>query len=115
MILNIIFYLFFTVGGLIFIKLGSEGMSFSFKAQQLNISLNYYLILGLIFYGISFVLWTILLRGNKLSYIVPITTGLSQILIVLSSAAIFNERITPLKVIAVVIIVFGVILLNLNK
>ncbi|WP_426350475.1 DMT family transporter [Alloiococcus sp. CFN-8] len=115
MILNIIFYLLFTVGGLIFIKLGSEGLSFSFKAPQLNLSMNYYLVLGLIFYVISFALWTVLLRGNKLSYIVPLTTGLSQVLIVFSSAIIFHERITPLKIIAVGIIILGVVLLNLQK
>ena len=115
MILNIILYLLFTVGGLVFIKLGSEGVSVSLKAAQINMTLNLYIILGLIFYVISFLLWTVLLKGNKLSYIVPLTTGLSQVLILISSAMVFNERITAVKIIAVAIIIFGVILLNTQK
>ena len=115
MILNIALYLLFTVGGLVFIKLGSEGVSVSLKASQINMTLNLYIILGLIFYVISFLLWTVLLKGNKLSYIVPLTTGLSQVLILISSAMVFNERLTAVKIIAVAIIIFGVILLNTQK
>lgn len=115
MILNIIFYLIFTVGGLVFIKMGSENVGITIKAPEISLTLNLYLILGLVFYIISFLLWIVLLRGNKLSYIVPLTTALSQVLILLSSAAFFNERLTPLKIVAVIIIVFGVVLLNMQK
>lgn len=115
MVLNIILYLIFTVGGLVFIKLGGEGTSISLKATQINMTLNFYIILGLIFYVISFLLWTVLLKGNKLSYIVPLTTGLSQVLILISSALVFNERLTAVKIIAVAVIIFGVVLLNTQK
>lgn len=114
MILQIIIYLFFTVGGLVFMKLGSENVSLVIKASKISFSCNAYLILGLMFYLASFVMWTMLLKGNKLTFIVPLTTGLSQILIFACGVAIFNDKVDPLKLLAIVVIVAGVILLNIK-
>lgn len=114
MILQIIIYLFFTVGGLVFIKLGTTDFSLMVRASKISFSCNYYLILGFLFYLISFVMWTIILKGNKLSFIVPLTTGLSQVLIFASAVVVFNEEIDLLKVSAIAIIILGVILLNIK-
>lgn len=115
MALNILIYLVFTVTGLIFMKLGAGNTNIHYDKLTLDLSLNINLIIGLIFYILSFVMWIILLKKYELSYLVPITTSLSYIAVLISGVLIFKEKITPLNGVAVAIILFGVVLLNLSK
>lgn len=115
MVLNILIYLFFTVSGLIFMKLGAGNSNFQLSKNILNISLNIYLLIGLIAYILSFIMWIVLLKKYNLSYIVPITTSLSYIAVLISSVLIFKEKITLTNGFAIFIILIGVVLLNLSK
>jgi multidrug transporter EmrE-like cation transporter len=115
MAINIFIYLLFTVSGLIFMKLGAGNTNIQYSKSILNISLNIYIIIGLIAYMISFVMYIILLKKYNLSYIVPITTSLSYIAVLISGVLIFKERITPMNGVAVVLILIGVIILNVSK
>lgn len=115
MLINIISYLICTVSGLILIKLGSKDTSFIIKNNSINMNINLLIVLGLLFYIASFLLWITILKNNDLGYIVAITTGLSQVLIVTSSALLFNEKITMFKGVGVGVILVGVILINLGK
>ncbi|WP_018758689.1 EamA family transporter [Paenibacillus terrigena] len=108
-------YLVFAVSGLIFMKLGAEGTSIQFGSKILDIQLNVYMILGLITYMLGFLMWAILLKKYDLSYIVPITTSLSYIAVIIGGVFIFKEKISPLNGIAIGIILIGVILLNIPK
>lgn len=114
MIINLSLYLFFTVAGLVFIKLGSSDLSIAINSTKINFSFNIYMILGLIFYMLSFILWTVLLKNNKLNYIVPLTTGISQILILISSFFILKETIRPINLVGVGIVIIGVVIMNLK-
>jgi multidrug transporter EmrE-like cation transporter len=60
-------------------------------------------------------MYIILLKKYNLSYIVPITTSLSYIAVLISGVLIFKERITPMNGVAVVLILIGVIILNVSK
>lgn len=115
MAVNIIVYLIFTVSGLIFMKLGAGNTNIYYNKLILNFSLNIYLIVGLILYILSFIMWIILLKKYELSYIVPITTSLSYIAVLISGVLIFKEKITVLNGVAVGIIFVGVLLLNWSK
>ncbi|WP_026884427.1 EamA family transporter [Clostridium akagii] len=115
MTISIIIYLICTVAGLVFIKMGSQNTGIVLKSNVLSIDINVILILGFLFYIISFLLWIKILKGNSLSYIVPITTGLSQILILIASVLVFKENITMFKGVGVIIVLVGVIVINLGK
>lgn len=114
MVLQIMVYIFFTVGGLVFIKLGSDNFSLILKTSKISFTCSPYLMLGLSFYLVSFVMWTIIVKGNKLSVIYPLTTGLVQILIFIFAVIIFHEKVEPLKLIGTAIIILGVVLLNIK-
>lgn len=115
MVLNIFVYLFFTVSGLIFIKLGAGNSNVQVSKNVLNLSVNLYLLVGLVAYILSFLMYIVLLKKYNLSYIVPITTSLSYIAVLVSSVLIFKEKITPISAVAICIILVGVVLLNLSK
>lgn len=112
---SIILYLICTVAGLVLIKLGSNNTSVFLKHNILSININAVLILGFVFYVVSFILWIKILKGNNLSYIVPLTTGLSQVLILVCSFFIFKENFTLLKLFGIMIVLVGVMVINITK
>jgi len=109
-------YVLSTSFGLILLKLGSvTGPLISFVGHVIKFNFNPYSIAGIFLYGLSFVLYTYLISKFDLGYIIPITTALVYILIFIASFIIFKEAFTLIKIVAISLIIFGVILLNLNK
>lgn len=113
-VLFIIVYLFFTCAGLLLIKYGATNNVFSISNNFFNLKINIYLLIGLLFYVCSFALWVIILHKFKLSYIFPLISGISYVLIIMLSHFVLHEKITGFQWIGIVIIFFGVILMNIK-
>jgi len=106
-------YLVLTVGGLTLVKLGSKGSAMlEIIDGKWTWHVGLLTILGLVCYGLSFALNMWLVTKFDLSVIVPITTALGQILILVVAVLLFNEYFTLAKIIAVALIVAGVVLLQ---
>ena len=109
----LILYVLATSLGLILLKLGSNhGAVVEFVSNKLAFNLTFTNTIGIILYGISFVIYTYLISKNDLGYIIPLTTALVYIIIFLSSFFIFRESFTLMKVAAIFLIMLGVFLLN---
>ncbi|MFQ6014963.1 MAG: multidrug resistance protein [Anaerolineae bacterium] len=76
-------------------------------AVLMKLALNPYVVTGLLLYGVNVFLWFDVLSTAELSYVYPMLS-LSYGLVVLASALIFHEGITPLRLLGVVIICLGV-------
>lgn len=106
-------YVLTTVSGLILLKLGTTGSGLlSIVDGRPSLTISGLAILGILFYGVSFLLYIILISKFSLGYIIPLTTAFVYILIFLASYFIFKEGFTLLKVVAISMIIGGVILLN---
>ena len=113
-IIPTLIYVVTTAGGLILIKLGSQtGAIVEFISGKLAFNLTLLNILGIVLYGISFILYTFLIAKNNLGYIIPLTTGLVYIAIFIASFFIFKEPFSTVKLIAIFMILMGVALLNI--
>lgn len=111
----ILLYIIFSVGGLILLKLGSATLSMSIKNGNFGVSMNYISMLGFFAYIISFLLYTFfIIKKYDLSYIYPLLSGLTQILVVLAGVFIFKENLTLSSGIGIVLIILGLILLNIK-
>lgn len=119
MIINIIMfvaYFLFTCAGMVLIKLGggaSENALFTLPLVDFKVSLLS--LLGFFVYGLSFLLYSIMLTKYELSWLNPVTIGITSILIFVSAALIFGEAITAVKVLALFLILSGVVLINVFK
>ncbi|MEI7539408.1 MAG: multidrug transporter [Candidatus Saccharibacteria bacterium] len=112
----LIAYVLSTSFGLILIKLGTtSGLPISIIANHIKFNINPSIIAGIILYGVSFLLYIYLISKFDLGYIIPLTTALVYALIFIASFVVFKEAFTALKIAAISLIIFGVILLNLNK
>lgn len=112
----LLIYAVLTSSALVLLKLGSaNGAPISFIEGKLHLNLGFYVISGIILYGLSFAVYTYLVSKNDLGYIIPVSTALVYVFIFLASFFIFKEVFTALKVVGIVLIFTGLVLLNINK
>ena len=107
-------YLCCSVGGLTLVKVGAEHNNFALNPEFFNLSLSYATLIGLCLYVVSFVMWIVIVQKFNLSYIQPITTGLSYILIIAASIFILKESISLFQWIGLAFILIGVVFMNLK-
>ena len=114
-IISIVVYLILTVGGLILMKSGSESTSLAIQNGTFNFSMQLKVMLGFLFYVGSFLIYTFyIIKRFDLSYIYPIITGITQILVVIAGIIIFKEKISAFGIGGFALIIIGVILLNIK-
>ena len=113
LILTII-YICMTTTGIFLMKLGGNSLSLTLQ-NGINFKMGYITLLGFRAYLISFLLWQKLLVTFDLSYIVPITTGISQIIILLLGVLFFKEQINWVGVVGVIITIIGITLIGFGK
>lgn len=108
-------YVLATSLGLIVLKLGTEsGAPIEFVDKKLHFNISFYAILGILLYGLSFLLYIYLISKNDLGYIIPLTTALVYIIIFFASFIIFKEAFTATKILGIALIVGGLVLLNIK-
>ncbi len=108
----VLIYLILTIAGLVLIKKGANPGSLAIENGNLNFGINLISLLGFICYICSFLLYTRIVVMFDLSYIVPLTTGIVQILTLISSYVIFKEEISVKAIIGASIIIIGIIIMN---
>ena len=72
---------------------------------------NGYVLAGIAAYGVSAILWLVLLSRLPLSYVYP-AIGLGYVVVVLISWAVLREDIPPLRWLGVLVICVGVYLVG---
>lgn len=111
-ILLVVFYVVFAVMGSTLLKYGGLSQIKSlFVLPFVNISVSWITFIGFISYGISFLIYTILLNKFDLSFISPLTVALVYVLLMITSFAIFHEPINSSKLIGCGLILAGILLM----
>ncbi|MGE5495693.1 MAG: hypothetical protein ACM3S4_10370 [Burkholderiales bacterium] len=113
--IRFIIYLICSTGGMVLFKLGASNTAFVLNRGVIDFKLSLLSFAGMVLYLVSFVLWMTIIQDNNLSYISPLATGISYILIVLSSLFILKESISGFQWMGIVIILVGVVLMNIKK
>lgn len=108
-ILLSVFCAFLASLGQTFFKMGSSQVSTNYADWFLNTQV----ILGMGIYGLSAVLFIVALKFGKLSILYPIIAT-SYIWVTLLSYYIFNEKITYINWIGIILIIAGITLIVLK-
>lgn len=66
---------------------------------------------GAVFYGVSFLFYVMALSRGELSRISPVSQALTTIGVVLISVILFNEPLTAMKIIGLLLLIVGTIIL----
>ena len=110
----VVMYVILTIAGLVLMKLGQNTGSFLVNHGDVLFSINWISLLGLISYILSFLLYTRIIVNFNLSFIVPVTAGIVQLLTLVFGIVLFNENISKLSIIGVTLVVAGIVIMN-NK
>ena len=112
----LVFYVIFAVSGSTLLKFGSApGAKTLFIVPFVNLNVSLATFIGFIFYGLSFLLYTILLSKFDLSFISPLTVGLVYVLLMVTAFIFFKENITFIKLLGSSFILIGILLMVIKK
>ena len=115
-IVMILFYLMFTVSGLILMKKGGSEAKISIGSGELGFSISWISALGFICYIISFLLFTrIIMMFENVSYISPVCNGIAQACIVVASIIFLKEQFSAYTIGGALLIIAGVVIMNIKK
>lgn len=109
---NFIAYIFFTVMGLFMMKFSGQPIKFNFNEGFFNFNIGSKMALALMFYMTSFLLWTGIVAKNDLSFIVPFSSAIVNVLAVGLGIFFFHESMNMYKTIGIILAILGVILMN---
>lgn len=108
-------YVLFSSSGLVLIKMGTTNAAFSTANGILNLVVDIKLIIGMICYMVSFLLYIMVLSKFNLSTIFPVASGIVLIGTVLAGVFFFKEQLAIHHIIGVAMILIGIFLLNIKN
>lgn len=114
-IVLVVIYLILTVSGLVLMKLGGNSGTVSVANKELTFGISLISALGFICYICSFFLYTKIIMMFDLSYIVPVTTGIAQILTLVASYLVFKDEMSIQSVSGAIIVIIGILIMNFKK
>lgn len=103
-----ILYVILASSGLILFKLGSINANLSLNIFSFTMNYSIKMILGLLCYGFSFILWMLIVSKSDLTIAMPLSVALVNTLVIVGSCLILKEKITIIQGIGIFIIILGV-------
>jgi multidrug transporter EmrE-like cation transporter len=113
-ILLIIIYVVLTLSGLVLMKKGGNPGKVSISKKDINLSMSPVSALGFVCYLCSFLLFTKIVVMFDLSYIMPIVTGVVQVMTLVVANIVFKEKIDKKAIIGASLVILGIVVMNLN-
>jgi uncharacterized membrane protein len=109
----LIFALIFNLAAQALLKTAVTGIRFdSIKLELISKILSSpYIWAGAVLYGASFLFYVMALSRGELSRISPISQALTTIGIVLLSVILFNEPLTIMKIVGLLLLIVGTVIL----
>ena len=111
-IVLVVIYMILTLSGLVLMKKGGNPGSISMQEGNLNFGISPISLIGLVCYLCSFLLFTRVVVMFDLSYIMPIVTGIIQVLTLVASKVIFKEEMSMQGMIGATIVIVGILIMN---
>ena len=105
-------YVLLASSGLILFKLGSINNNLTLNVFGLSINYSVKMILGLLCYGFSFILWMLIVSKMNLTIAMPLSVAIVNTLVIVESCIILKEKITMIKGIGIFIVLFGVCIMT---
>lgn len=108
-------YVLLASSGLILFKLGSTNTNLTLNIFGLSINYSIKMILGLLCYGFSFILWMLIVSKMNLTIAMPLSVAIVNTLVVVGSCLILKERITLMQGIGIFIVILGVCIMTWGR
>lgn len=101
-------YVLLASSGLVLFKMGSANTNLTLSLFGITVKYSIKMLLGLICYGFSFLLWMIIVSKMNLTLAMPLSVAIVNTLIVVESCLLLKEKISITQGIGIFIIIIGV-------
>jgi hypothetical protein len=108
-------YVLLASSGLILFKLGSTNNNLTLNIFGLSINYSIKMILGLLCYGFSFILWMLIVSKMNLTIAMPLSVAIVNTLVVVGSCLVLKEKITLTQGVGIFIVILGVCIMTWGK
>ena len=115
LVIMFICYVLLASSGLILFKLGSANSNLTLSLFGFKINYSIKMILGLLCYGCSFILWMLIVSRSYLTIAMPLSVALVNTLVVVESCLILKEKITLTQGIGIFVVILGVCIMTFGK
>lgn len=105
-------YVLLASSGLILFKLGSANSNLTLNIFGLTINYSIKMILGLLCYGCSFILWMLIVSKMNLTIAMPLSVAIVNTLVLVGSCLVLKEKITLLQGIGIFTVILGVCIMT---
>ena len=107
-------YIILALLGFTFMKLGNESTPI-WIIPMLNIGISVKLIIGVVLYGIAFIILTFYISKMNISIAIPIVSGIYIGLVSLVGVLVFGETVNIHQIIGILFIIAGTVMLGVIK
>ncbi len=107
-------YLFFSLTGMSLIKAGYDSPAL-FQIPIINMGVSIKLLIGIVFYGLSFLTFVFFVSRLKISVAIPVVSGIYCCLTVLVGYFLFNEKITVGQLFGIALVILGTVVIGINR
>lgn len=117
MVLVILFILYVVLAssGLVLFKLGSGNANIQLNLFGFNLAFSWKMLLGILCYGCSFLLWLYIVSRMNLTFAMPLSVALVNTLVIVESCLFLKEKITFVQGIGIFIVILGVAIMTGGK
>lgn len=104
----------FTSSGHLLLRSGMSKFGDLFSSREtmttdlFRLAVNPFVIFGLTFYGLGFLIWLKILTDFEVSKVYPVMVSITTVLVLLGSSLVLKENVSFLRVVGVTILLFGV-------
>lgn len=113
-IILIFIYLSLTLSGLVLMKKGGNPGKIKISKVDINLSMSPVSALGFVCYLCSFLLFTKIVLIFDLSYIMPVVTGIVQVMTLIVANIFFKEKISKASIVGASMVIVGIVVMNLK-
>jgi multidrug transporter EmrE-like cation transporter len=108
-------YIALGLAGMTLIKAGGENNAVAFLDGKFNVTFTAKFIIGFIFYIASFLLFAFVISKFDISYYVPLSSGITMVLIAVIGLVVFKEHLTVTNIIGIMLIIAGSVVMSLKS
>lgn len=108
-------YLLLASGGIVLMKLGSKVSKSIVRISFLDVAYSWVSCAGVICYGFSFIIFTIIISRMNISQTYNILAGIAMCITTILGIVIFKESLTLVQVVGLSMIIIGALLLGIRR
>ena len=108
-------YIFFSLSGMTFIKMGAENQGYMVTFPVIGMGLPGKMLFGMLLYGVSFLLYVVCITKMQIGITIPLLAAINSCLIVVIGIVVFKEKMNAVQALGVFTVIAGALVIGIGS